>query len=451
MAQRQYSGLALAGWVMILGLGIAPGAIAPTWAQSDDPAIEAEQDEEAELIHPLQRPITADPLLPERIRAAIQTEARKKKRDRDPNFTPPPLNAAEAIALETALDDLAQAGQVALDNDAPETAYELWFQELRLRRFLGPLAEIEALTRVGRLAWEQSRNGDVAAITERLSTIQTEANLDPIDPDAERDRDEPPPTPPDLTSPLIQPLAEAYEAVRSYPQAVLMYRYQLATLGADFDERQPVLENVARLHRDWFKFSEAIAIYQDLLTGARSQADLANEQVYLEELARLYDETDQWTEAIATKEDLFTAYLAKPLFVQKLAPLRLSIARNYAALGDGEQASEFYQQAFTLAWAAQQYAYASEALETLAALYTDYGQLNEAIALYREQLKAAQYAYDQYTMMQTYDRMAQLYRELKNYPQALSALQAGLEIANRLGHREAYFEEQLEIVAGESF
>ncbi len=165
---------------------------------------------------------------------------------------------------------------VALDNDAPETAYELWFQELRLRRFLGPLAEIEALTRVGRLAWQQSRNGDVAAITERLSTIQTEGNLDPIDPDAERDLDDPPPTPPDLTSPLIPPLAEAYEAVRSYPQAVLMYRYQLAALGTDFDQRQPVLEDIARLHRDWFKFSEAIAVYQGLLAGARSQADLAS-------------------------------------------------------------------------------------------------------------------------------------------------------------------------------
>ncbi len=54
-------------------------------------------------------------------------------------------------------------------------------------------------------------------------------------------------------------------------------------------------------------------------------------------------------------------------------------------------------------------------------------------------------------MMQTYDRIAQLYRELENYPQALSALQAGLEIANRLGHREAYFEEQLQLVAGERF
>ncbi|WP_334310562.1 tetratricopeptide repeat protein [Spirulina major] len=127
------------------------------------------------------------------------------------------------------------------------------------------------------------------------------------------------------------------------------------------------------------------------------------------------------------------------------------MAANYLALGNGEQASELYQQAFTLAWAAQQYAYAGDALDALAALYSDYGQIDEAINLYQERIKAAQYAYDRYAVMETYDRIAQLHRRQGNYTAALNALRSGREVALELGHREGYFEEAMELVIQEQF
>jgi tetratricopeptide (TPR) repeat protein len=46
--------------------------------------------------------------------------------------------------------------------------------------------------------------------------------------------------------------------------------------------------------------------------------------------------------------------------------------------------------------------------------------------------------------MQTYDRIGQIYLKQKNYTQALTAFQQGLEIARSLKYREDYFLSQIE-------
>jgi tetratricopeptide (TPR) repeat protein len=194
----------------------------------------------------------------------------------------------------------------------------------------------------------------------------------------------------------------------------------------------------------------AIAAYERLVVMATAQFDDEALQRYLDNLAYLYDETEQWESAIATKEILFLAYLKKEELL-KLAPLRLSIGQNYQALEDGEQASRFYQEAFDLAWANQQYAYANDALTALSELYYSYGQLDAAIAILNEQLKATDYADDHYREMTTYDRLGELYLELQKYPEAIAAFSAGLEIARDLGHREAYFEERVQDAIAASF
>jgi hypothetical protein len=53
-------------------------------------------------------------------------------------------------------------------------AFEIWFRELRLRRYLGPAAEIAALSRVGSVAWSNSKNLELQLITKRLQAIQKE-------------------------------------------------------------------------------------------------------------------------------------------------------------------------------------------------------------------------------------------------------------------------------------
>ncbi|TVQ51357.1 MAG: tetratricopeptide repeat protein [Spirulina sp. DLM2.Bin59] len=375
-----------------------------------------------DYLNPLDIPPHTDPLLPDRLR---QTTPPRRPAPL------PPLEPGEQAQLARDLVDLATEAQRAFEQDQKERAYELWFRELRLRRLLGPIAEVEALARVGGMAWEENRNQDVAAISSRLEAIEAAASSE------------------DLA--LIRALGQAYRQVRLYPNAVAMYERQLATLPPNaLNQRSPLLKVVAELHRDWFQFERAIGVYQELLTMARSQFDLDNVQNYLGELAHLYDQTEQWQEAIATRETLLLAYGEKQR-IERFAPLRMAMAANALALGNGEQASEFYQQAFTFAWAAQQYAYAGDALEALAQLYSDYGQVEEAINLYRERIKAAQYAYDRYAVMETYNRLAQLHRRQGNYTAALNALRSGREVALELGHREGYFEEAMELLIQEQF
>ncbi|WP_353838898.1 tetratricopeptide repeat protein [Moorena sp. SIO4E2] len=42
--------------------------------------------------------------------------------------------------------------------------------------------------------------------------------------------------------------------------------------------------------------------------------------------------------------------------------------------------------------------------------------------------------------------MGQIYLDMNNYPQALAAFQKGLDLAESLQHREAYFVNKIQIV-----
>jgi hypothetical protein len=48
--------------------------------------------------------------------------------------------------------------------------------------------------------------------------------------------------------------------------------------------------------------------------------------------------------------------------------------------------------------------------------------------------------------MSAYDKMGQIYLDQKNYPQALTVFQQGLELAKSLQYQETYFANQIERV-----
>ncbi|WP_322742612.1 hypothetical protein [Synechocystis salina] len=70
------------------------------------------------------------------------------------------LDALEAEALV-----LDQAGQ-------RDQAFVVRYRSLRGRQRLGDLAEVEALGRIGAIAWEQGRSQDVMTISQRLEDLQ---------------------------------------------------------------------------------------------------------------------------------------------------------------------------------------------------------------------------------------------------------------------------------------
>ena len=165
----------------ILNLAIAVTAVLGTgvvFAQTQPP-------------NPLE--VTApDPLLPPRERPLTPLERRR---------------VGEAIAdLQTQADAQAKAGNY-------DGAFALWYHQLRLQRVLGPLEEVQALARVGGIAWGKNRKADVQIITQRLATLQQQqaqkqkGNLEPA---------------------LLSAFAQAYEQVRDIDRTLAIYQQILA-------------------------------------------------------------------------------------------------------------------------------------------------------------------------------------------------------------------------------
>ncbi|MGB0564267.1 MAG: tetratricopeptide repeat protein [Spirulinaceae cyanobacterium] len=398
----------------------------PTFAQAERPRTPEEVEDAFDPGEDFEDPLRfteLEPLLPDSWPERPLTEPQRQDLER------------EILILDT------QANEAWLAED-PDTAFEIWYRALRLRQALDYLAEVRTLGRLGAFAWENDRTADVQTITDRLEFIQTDTDPNVVNEDEERLAPKP-----ERSPTLTAALARAMAQVRRYPNAVQLYEELLIAADAsdDLAAQERWLLILAELHRNWFKFEEAIAATERLLALAQAQFDAAMVQTHLENLAYLYEETEQWTEAIAHQEALFLAYQQKTELL-KLAPLRMAIGRNHDRLGELETASAFYQAAFDLAWVNQQYATASDALTELAELYVRNGQPETAITLYQEQLKAAEYATDQYRKLTAWDRLGQLYTSLQRYGEAIAAFESGRQVAVTLGHREAYFEERIQAV-----
>ncbi|MDB9312145.1 tetratricopeptide repeat protein [Spirulina sp. CS-785/01] len=342
-----------------------------------------------------------------------------------------PLSTLEKRRLEENLDDLALQAAQEWEKDNPEEAFDIWYRELRLRRYLGPVAEVNALGRVGKVAWESERQADLTVIRNRLEAIQTEAEEEET-----------------LEKPLYWALGKAYEKIRLYPNALAMYELILADVRQtrNINQLESTLKTIAGLHLGWFKYADAASVYEELLLIARSQYNDAAIMDYLEQLAYIYDQMVEPEKAIQTRQQLLERYQKKALIAQ-IPPLKIAIAENYETIGEVETANLTYQEAFSLAWENQQFGYASTALKQLAALYYEYNQPDYALEIYQEQLKAAQYAYDFYTMMETYEKMGDIYVELEDYQRALIAYQEGLTLAERLDYAQYEFQEKIDLVS----
>ena len=341
-----------------------------------------------------------------------------------------PLSPLEIKRLRDALDQLKAEAESEFAAGNQDQAFTIWYREIRLRRVLGRVDEIQALGRVGGIAWQETRKSDAKLITERLETIEQETGAEN-----------------QLNLELLLVLGRAYEQMRLPEPAARVYQQILtdAQEREDIGAQYSALNTLGSLYLTWFNYPQAAEVYQQLLTLAREQFDDSNETLYLEELAYIYDQTLQTQQAVSVKEQLITRYRQKQK-LPLLPKLQISLADNYDTMAQPEDASKNYQQAFNLAWSLQQFNYAGEALEKLAALYHNYGEPVYAVQIYQELLKLEQQSYSSYGQMRIYDRLGKIHLEQSNYNQALEAFQAGLDLAKFLGYREAYFKGQIETV-----
>jgi tetratricopeptide (TPR) repeat protein len=340
-----------------------------------------------------------------------------------------PLSPLERRNLEAALDQLNLQAQAQLQAGNPVAAFEIWNRELRLRRALGPLQETQALARVGEAAWNENQPYQVQIITGRLQQIQQAAQTS---------------KPPNLQ--VLEAVALAYQKVRSPGLAINVYEQLLADARQRKDAArvQTILQTMGQLHLTWFDYPKAAAVYQELLATAKTSGNRANEIVYLNQLAYIYEQSKQHEQAIAVEQQLIDLH-QKAKNPEPIPALKLRIADNYQALKQIDLAEQNYQAAFTLAQPLFQLSYASEALQKLGVLYKGVDRLDLALKVYGYLVTVEQQTYNYFGMMSAFDEIGKIYLSQKAYPQAITAFQKGLQLAQQIKYREDYFNNQLQV------
>ncbi len=362
------------------------------------------------------------------------------------------LSSTQREELTAALEQLNLEAAAKLQAGDGAGAFDIWFRELRLRRYLGQAAEIAALSRVGSVAWSSSKNLELQLITKRLQAIQKQV------------RSQVP-----LNTELLPALAAAFGQVRAKGPTVEVYQEILdnARQNQDILAQGQLLKAIGQIHINWLSYDKAAPVYEELATliqenrplftansvvpnsvlsagnGAPPQPVTAPTEVdTLRQLAYVYQQSKQPLKAIAAREKLASVYLnlQNP---SAIPPLKIAIATDYQTLGQINLAAQYYQEAYNLAVPIQQYAQASEALDKLALLYRSQKQWEPTLRIYQMQLLLEERAYNFYGLMNAYDNIGQVYQEMKDYNKALEAYQKGLEVAKKMGHRQEYFDKKI--------
>lgn len=362
---------------------------------------------ESENVNPLeiQEP---DPLLPKR-------------------STERPLSPLETYRLRKEISKLEERAKIEYLAGREDEAFIIWYRVLRLTRELGRLEEIKKLGEIGAIAWEESRKNDVKIISQRLQNIDSEITL------AE-----------EKEGTIAVTLGQAYQQIKAIDPALATYQKILADAGEEKDEATKIntLKILGQQYLAKFDYLKAATIYKELLDISRQKEDKSNQIIYLTKLAEIYDRAALPQNAIPIKEELTEEYLAEKK-LNSIIELKISLGSNYEAIESPEKASNNYKQAFQIAWSLQELASASTALEKLAKLYLDYNQPDAAIEIYRQLIIVQQKAANAYSVMNTYDRIGQIYLEQENYIEAINSFKKGQEIAVYLQHQEQYFLDRL--------
>lgn len=345
-----------------------------------------------------------------------------------------PLSIEEKRSLEAALDKLNQEATAKLQAGDTEAAFATWNRELRLRRYLGRLAEIQALQRVGGVAYTKNNRQQIRYITERLQAIQKQAQSQQT---------------PDLQ--VLRALGEAYLQVRSPSLAVEVYNQVLIIVRGSSDVAAEIdtLKTIASIHLDWFDYPAAATTYEQLLSLVSNNSDIEKS---LEDLAYVYDRTKQPQKAIDARRKLSLVYRQRNDITQ-LAALKLAIGSDYEALAKEnpalvDEAFQNYQEAYTMAWESQQYVRAAEALRKLVTLYVAEGQTEDALQTSAILLQAEQRASNFYGMMNAYEQIGKIHLQRQENQSALAAFQKGLKLAQQLGHETDEFNQQIQKISG---
>jgi tetratricopeptide (TPR) repeat protein len=384
-----------------LGLaGLLLSLVAPVWA-------EGEQPRSLTTLQP-------DPLLPN---PALQRS----------------LSPLERRAIQKTIVQLDQEAQALLAADQGDQAFDHWFRVLNLQRALGRSEEIKGLGRIGEYAWKNARNEDLQIITDRLHTLETTF------------RD----TPQQLLSIDAMALGKAYQQVRDLNAAQTFYEFQLdiAQIQQDIPATQALLGELVQVHWGALQYSLAVEYTQQQLELLRSfpvtPENLEQERSLLIALAFLAKQSGDSETEIGALEEAIALTLDLGLRPE-IPNLLTTLAQAQQKVGQSNLAIENYQKAYRFAQQNQQFESAQNILFSLGQLQEQKEQFEDAIQTYELLRQVHRYSSNLLGLLDSYDRLGQLYLQVQQPTKAQEQFQQGLTLAKRLRYREAEFESYLQ-------
>lgn len=333
------------------------------------------------------------------------------------------LSDFEKRRIADKMTELDQQAQAELKAGNEDQAFLIWYEEIKLSKYINVETEIKTITKVGAIAWEKSRNQELNFLTERLVKIESESTIDgKIKPE------------------LLPVFAEAYEALHNIDKSIAVNQQILVIARQENNSSliQTTLDKLGTFYLSKFDYYQALPIFEELLTLSQQNENYLQEGIYLRTLAEIEGAILKPENAINYKEKLAENLLVNQQVLQ-IPFIKISIGDDYKMIDKPEQASQSYQEAFSLAWSLEQYATAGDALKKLGKLYQDYQQLDSALKIYDELIKIEQQSYNLYGLMNTYDQIGIIYQQKQDYVQARKFFEKALEIARNIKYKENYF------------
>ena len=343
--------------------------------------------------------------------------------------SPSPL---ERITIRETAEQLDQDARQQLAANETDRAFDLWFRALNLQRVLGKNAEIIALGEVAEQAWEAGEKIELQAITQRLQTLEKDLKAQG-----------------NWLSPEAIVLGISYQQARDLSSANRLYEYQLAEAQRTNNSAtiSAVLTQLIQVQWGALNYPLAAKYTQQQLEILRSQpatrSGLLEERSLLQSLSFFYQQTEDYLSAVTILKEAISLTLDLGLDAE-VAPLQVSLAEAQILSGDGLSATDTYRQAYLNAQQQQHFYLAQDILFALGQLREQRGELAEAIQVYEILRQVHRYSSNLLGLLESYDRLGQLYLQINNPQLASEQFQKGLELSKRLGYREAEFTAQVD-------
>ncbi|MGY6528597.1 MAG: tetratricopeptide repeat protein [Cyanobacterium sp.] len=337
------------------------------------------------------------------------------------------LTREEREALQGALEELNQSAQSQLELGNVDGAFEIWYRQIRLSRFLGVREEVEIIGEVGAVAWARGRGDDVNFLSERLSVLQSQ--------NTRNNR---------LNPQLLPYFLVAYENLRNGDNSVLL-RQQLLGVAREENNQEEIITNLealGSLYLARFNYVEAQPIYEELLTIAQQERNFLAESNYLRRLSQINGAMLRPENTIEYNKKLIASHV-RDNNLRAVALIEISIGDNYRLLDNPEEAAVFYHGAFNTAWTQGQFAIVTDALKRLGNLYQEYEELDAALTVYDELIKLQQQAYDYFGLMGTHEQIGIIHQQKQNITEARNSFTRALQIAQEINHREQHYRDLL--------